>query len=106
MGWAGTGILNIQSSGQVTAESVIVGDLEGSTGTINLSDPGSTLISDTLIEVGGSGTGLLNIRNEAVMTTAGQIVVGTMGEIDVNQPGLSAEITAVGGIVNLSLIHI
>ena len=106
IGRAGDGALNITSGGAVTGVDVIVGDLEGSTGTILVTGEFSTLNASEDIQVGLAGNGLVNLRDSGLLSAASQILIGETGEIDVNQPGGFATITAGDGLVNNGLLDL
>jgi fibronectin-binding autotransporter adhesin len=68
--------ITAQTSGDITAATLIVGNTSGSNGTLNFTDFGSALTANTLI-VGGSGTGTLNVSNRAsVGLGTGQLIIG------------------------------
>lgn len=60
VGYFGTGTLNVEADGDVTAESVVVGGAPDADGTVVVSGAGSTLTADN-IEVGFWGTGRMTI---------------------------------------------
>ena len=68
----GTGTLTIESGADVTAEVVIVGDFEGSEGTVTVTGSGSTLTTtgtDNEIRVGDEGTGTLEVLDGGLVET-------------------------------------
>ncbi|MEO9458794.1 MAG: autotransporter domain-containing protein [Lentilitoribacter sp.] len=74
---AGDGTLNISTGGKATLGSTVyVGNAAGSTGLIEVDGAGSELNSTDAIYVGGSGTGTINVKNGAVASSNGGIVVG------------------------------
>src|SRR5439155_24440777 len=97
-GLRGTGTLNVQSGGQVTVNgNIFTAYYPGSQGTINVTDPGSSLSVDQRLTLGGAGTavggtGTLNVGS------GGTVSAGVGAPLSV---GSGAQIFA-GGTINLN----
>ncbi|MGQ0628634.1 MAG: hypothetical protein ACT4PL_11110 [Phycisphaerales bacterium] len=87
---AGTGTLNIQGGGMVTAVNTTLGDAHGGTGTLNLS--GGLLSTVTLTQVGGSG--VLNLTGGEMRITPGGSLLAT------------ASLTINGLASSMPLVHV
>jgi T5SS/PEP-CTERM-associated repeat protein/autotransporter-associated beta strand protein len=94
-----TGILNIQSGGEVsTTQSLFVGSNSGSNGTVNLTGSGAGLNVTDGLYVGYQGTGALNVGAGTTVTTGGlNIATGTGGVGTATIDGSGATLTATSG---------
>jgi autotransporter family porin len=109
VGDAGTGTLNINADGNVTAglSSVVLGNAATGVGTVNV-DGEAALLDGGAVTVGGSGSGTLNITNAGAVTaddiTAGAAASGA-GMINVSQAGHLdiADLTVIGQYGNGTL---
>jgi fibronectin-binding autotransporter adhesin len=72
----GTGTLNILSGGMVSNTFARMGDKIGSTGSATITGAGSRWTNTGHLYVGYSGTGALSIQDGAVVTSAGNSVIG------------------------------
>ena len=71
VGEAGNGTLNITNGGTVlVTQTTWVAFSNGGTGTVTVSDPGSTLSSGNLLLIGQVGAGTLNITNGGVVNSS------------------------------------
>ena len=126
-----TGTLNVQSGGGIqysgNTSNVDIAETAGITGTVTVTDSGSTMAADNLVLAGKSsgsgGNGILNVENGGILTvandmtmwknaslnvTGGSITVGTVGSgtaplntLQVNTSGnLAAGGTLTGNLVN------
>ncbi len=126
-----TGTLNVQSGAGIkysgNTSNVDIAETAGITGTVTVTDSGSTMAADNLVLAGKSsgsgGNGILNVENGGVLTvandmtmwknaslnvTGGSITVGTVGSgtaplntLQVNTSGnLAAGGTLTGNLVN------
>jgi T5SS/PEP-CTERM-associated repeat protein len=75
VGRDGTGTLNIQSAGKVTAASAVVGNNANSIGAVSLNGTLSALDVTGLLDVGRAGNGTLNVQS-AGRVNAGSAIVG------------------------------
>lgn len=102
VGNAGGGELNIVSRGKVNADGlVIVGNVEGSAGTMVV-DSGGEFNSTDLLVIGEEGTGSLAIRNGTVSSFRGAIGRGSTsgGAVTVTGPSSTwaiSDVLSVGG---------
>ncbi len=126
-----TGTLNVQSGAGIqysgNTSNVDIAETAGITGTVTVTDSGSTMAADNLVLAGKSsgsgGNGILNVENGGILTvandmtmwknaslnvTGGSITVGTVGSgtaplntLQVNTSGnLAAGGTLTGNLVN------
>ncbi|WP_235501713.1 autotransporter outer membrane beta-barrel domain-containing protein [Trabulsiella odontotermitis] len=90
VGNSGTGTLNINTTGNVTAGSVSIGSAVTGVGTANI-DGTDALLNTAAITVGASGQGTLTITDGGVVnSTGGGIlgnVAGSTGDVDVSTGG-------------------
>ena len=75
VGYSGDGTLDILDGGTVFSENSYIGYLEGSTGTVTVSDPNSSWMVDGDLSVGYVGEGSLTIANGGAVD-ANEVVVG------------------------------
>lgn len=74
VGFTGTGTLNIANSSAVLDVSGVIGNREGSTGTVTVDGAGSTWTTLTTLTVGGSGSGTLNVIHGGTVSASLAIV--------------------------------
>jgi outer membrane autotransporter protein len=92
VGQSGTGMLTILAGGTLTNSFGAVGNLTGSTGTVTVTDPGSSWTNVGSVVVGGLGAGTLTIQNDGTMSSGGGSVglsAGSTGAVTVTGPGSS-----------------
>ncbi len=80
IGSAGRGTLNISNGGSVSSAdncSIIIGNVTGSSGTVNITGTGSSLESGWNVNVGQSGTGILTVSNSATVSVARMLNIAT-----------------------------
>jgi fibronectin-binding autotransporter adhesin len=80
---SGTGTLNV-TGGSVISEFSVLGSEAGSVGTATVS--GGTWANSADLQVGGDGTGTLNL-NGGLVTVGGTLSTGTFGTINLNSGG-------------------
>ncbi len=95
VGHNGNGTLNISAGGSVSAAVGVIGANGFSTGTVNLSGNGSTLTS-SFLNVGLNGTGTLTVGSGTTVT-APQILIGTLGTVNVGQGCPACTPSTLGG---------
>ena len=78
VGGFGTGFLNITFGGQVDDFDANIAGETGSSGTVTVSDAGSTWTNHGTTTIGGSGTGLLQVLNGGLVTN-NTLIVGRAG---------------------------
>jgi T5SS/PEP-CTERM-associated repeat protein len=83
VGFSGTGVLDVNMGGSVTTESAVVGGTPNGTGTLVVSDAGSTFAASNDMEVGAWGTGTVIVANGGAVTT-GNLNIGGFDESEVN----------------------
>ncbi|MDR2196194.1 MAG: hypothetical protein LBE50_06410, partial [Gallionellaceae bacterium] len=77
VGNAGVGVLNISGGGIVVNNFIgTIGNLAGSSGTVNVNGAGSAWTNANALAVGGSGTGVLHIENGGSVSS----VIGAIGD--------------------------
>ncbi|HFQ8225505.1 TPA: autotransporter outer membrane beta-barrel domain-containing protein [Citrobacter freundii] len=90
IGNSGTGTLNINTTGNVTAGSVGIGSQSTGVGTANI-DGIDALLNTAAITVGTSGQGTLTITDSGVVNSTGAgtlgSVAGSTGDVDVSTGG-------------------
>ncbi|WHP30213.1 autotransporter outer membrane beta-barrel domain-containing protein [Trabulsiella odontotermitis] len=90
IGNSGTGTLNINTAGNVTAGSVGIGSQTTGVGTANI-DGVDALLNTAAITVGASGQGTLTITDSGVVNSTGAgtlgSVAGSTGDVDVSTGG-------------------
>ena len=80
VGISGTGALNITSGASVTVgDTVTFSDLAGSTGTGNISGPGTTLNINNDLFIGFNDTGTLDVSDGASVGVTDFLIVGSSG---------------------------
>jgi fibronectin-binding autotransporter adhesin len=80
VGQSGTGTLSVQRVSKVSSTGIgIIGDASGSTGSVTVTDFGSTWTSGSQIEVGSFGTGTLTIGNGGVVSDANSGIMAVSG---------------------------
>ncbi|EMN3919017.1 autotransporter outer membrane beta-barrel domain-containing protein [Citrobacter farmeri] len=91
VGNSGTGTLNIDTTGSVTAGNTILGNAVAGEGTVEVDGADAVLNTTTLI-VGQAGSGKLTLTNNGVVNSSGTGTVGSgvgsTGEMDVSNGGL------------------
>ena len=111
VGKAGTADLTVDTEGQVQAPNVVVGDTAGAAGTLALSGASGGLASHlqfgTLLEIGKSGSGALDVSQGAqvvaMATHSGTVEIGVSagaaGDVTLSGGGstLSAALLTLGG---------
>jgi len=95
VGFIGTGTLNIESGGSVSADDVEIGLLLGSKGTVTITGSGSALTTTGSILVGGDflgpgGSGILRVSD------GGTVSVGALDELRIWETGV---LTGGGGTI-------
>lgn len=75
VGYSGTGVLDINDTGDVTAGSVVVGGTPDANGVVIVSDADSTLTAASETEIGAWGTGHMTVAMSGHVTT-GELYVG------------------------------
>jgi len=94
VGIQGTGILNIQNGGRVTAVNATVPDFTGGRGTVIVAGVGSEWINSGNLEVGVQDTGTLNIQNGGRVVVGETMTIGPSGTF--NWTGGTLEIKGAG----------
>ena len=89
VGASGSGTLNITRGGAVNFfNSCYLGDASGSSGTVTVDGSGSTLLSSGgFLQVGGSGSGTLNITHGGTVSDGFGCVGGSAGNVTVDGAG-------------------
>ncbi|HUB28034.1 MAG TPA: hypothetical protein VL992_21590 [Tepidisphaeraceae bacterium] len=110
VGDQGFGYLQIQNGAQIIyGGSVVVGNEETSTGTVDIDGDGSSLLSVGSFDVGYSGTGSVAIYDGAEATIL-NLSVGTNdtgdGEIDVGTPETASSFATVGSLTVLGTLTV
>ena len=94
VGDAGTGTLNINAGGNVTADGITTGAQAGGTGVINVSQTGHLEIADLTI-IGQYGNGTLNITEGGTVNSNDGLILGGLN--GPTQPGAGTGILNVEG---------
>jgi T5SS/PEP-CTERM-associated repeat protein len=114
VGSSGNGTLNITGGGLVSAEGTLnIASVAGSSGSINVTGPNSTLTATNNINVGGSssagGTGVLSVGDGGLVTTGNANAVKVYGPGTVKFQGDATVTTATfmvtGGVVEVSHLN-
>ncbi|HHG9496587.1 TPA: autotransporter outer membrane beta-barrel domain-containing protein [Citrobacter farmeri] len=99
VGNSGTGALNINTTGNVTAGNTVIGNGVTGEGTVKV-DGINAMLNTTGLTVGQSGTGTLTITDSGVVNSSGAGAVGaganSTGEVNVSNGGLWDLINASG----------
>lgn len=82
VGYSGTGTLDVNDGGSVTADNVVIGATPDAIGTVTVSGSGSTLMSED-IQVGAWGTGNLAVSDQGGVS-AGYLAIGGFDASDAN----------------------
>ncbi|HEX4412652.1 MAG TPA: dockerin type I domain-containing protein [Lacipirellulaceae bacterium] len=101
VGSVGTGTLNIQSGGSVTAPSLEVGEALGSTGTINLTGNQATFSTPGTANIGGSTATLVALSATVNIGTGSTMTLGGTTNLRTN-----ARVNMLGGTLNLNTINV
>ncbi|EPJ7186186.1 TPA: autotransporter outer membrane beta-barrel domain-containing protein [Citrobacter amalonaticus] len=94
VGDAGTGTLNINAGGNVTADGITTGAQAGGTGVINVSQTGHLEIADLTI-IGQYGNGTLNITEGGTVNSNDGLILGGLN--GPTQPGAGTGVLNVEG---------
>jgi T5SS/PEP-CTERM-associated repeat protein len=95
VGRGGTGTLNVQSAGKVTATNAVVGSVATGVGVVNVTGTGSILDVSGLIAIGGDGT---NARGTGRATAASGGLIRATGNVIVYE-STGSELVVNGGSV-------
>ena len=128
VGYLGTGHLSIANGAKVSVGEITrVGHLGGSTGTLNISGPGSSFTASDNMFIGSYGNGTVTIDNGAELKTSNLLILGFMTDsnatvtvqgtgssinaasvVTIGQNGQSATLTLTdGGALNsASTVHV
>lgn len=100
VGYLGTGHLSIANGAKVSVGEITrVGHLGGSTGTLNISGPGSSFTASDNMFIGSYGNGTVTIDNGAELKTSNLLILGFMTDsnatVTVTGPGSSINAASV-----------
>lgn len=98
VGTSGTGVLNIVDTGVVTTNLATLGQLAGSSGTVNVSGTGQW--TNNALTVGDLGTGIVNVTEGGHVTVTGVTIgsfAGAVGTVTID--GTGSALTSTGSVV-------
>jgi outer membrane autotransporter protein len=79
VGSSGTGALTIQNGGALSNGVGQIGEFVGSSGTVTVTDAGSSFINSGNFVVGVNGTGAVTIQNGGALATGSAVIAGGLG---------------------------
>jgi T5SS/PEP-CTERM-associated repeat protein/autotransporter-associated beta strand protein len=100
VGYLGTGHLSIANGAKVSVGEITrVGHLGGSTGTLNISGPGSSFTASDNLFIGSYGNGTVTIDNGAELKTSNLLILGF-----INTSNATVTVTGPGSSINAASV--